>query len=329
MSGTEKDFIEFDLNAGRASSSDVVVVTEPPIVLRAETKLDEMPPVFRELAEPKLPQLTHETRARLLMQTPNRIFFYWSIGSHPFQKLSRALGPHVESYSLVVRLLNITRDSEEIHRVDAEGSWWFSVEADTEYRAEVGFYAPNRPFVRALYSNTIVTPRKNPSPRMDTEADWSISNDRFAKVLEVAGFTQDAFEVAIAGDDVDVADATTHAAFSDLIDEPDFDTTGVPYDELRSAMLLLASGLSLDQMRWRVSPSLFALLQKYAAMLSAEKALDVLQKRFDVQASEITEEELGPAVHGVSSIHFPRRLKTKRTLPRLESVSSPSSPGRW
>ena len=340
MSGIEKEkittddaeFIEFDLNSSRASSSDVVAVVEPPVVLKAATQLDEMPPVFRELAEPKLPQLTHETRGRLLMQTPNRLFFYWSIGSHPFQKLSRALGAHVESYTLVVRLLDLKREAEQIYRVEAEGSWWFDVESDTEYRAEIGFYAPNRPFVRVLYSNTILTPRKSPSTRVDTEADWNISADRFARVLEVAGFTQDAFEVAIAGDDVDFADAATHAALSDLIDEPDFDAAGVPYDEIRLAMLLLASGLSLEELRWRISASLFALLQRYAASLSSEKALDVLQKRFDIQASEITEEELGPAVYGASSIHFPRRLRTKRTLPKLElldSVSSPSSPGRW
>lgn len=331
MSGIEKEqeFIEFDVNASRSSSSDVVAVTESPVVLRAETKLDEMPPAFRELAEPKLPTLTHETRGRLLMQTPNRIFFYWSIGHHPFQKLSRALGAHVESYTLVVRLLDLTHDAEKIYPVEAEGSWWFDVEADTEYRAEIGFYAPNRPFVRVLYSNSIQTPRRTPSPRVDTEADWRISADRFARVLEVAGFTQDAFEVAIAGDDVNAADAATHVALAELLDEREFEIDGIPYDEIRLAMLLLAAGASLEDLRFRVSASLFALLQRYATSLSADRALDVLQKRFDIEASELTEEEIGPAVYGASAIHFPRRLKTRRTLPKAGPVSSPSSPGRW
>ena len=44
-----------------------------------------------------------------------------------------------------VWLTDLERESEEIHAVESEGSWWFDVRPDREYRAEIGFFAPNRP----------------------------------------------------------------------------------------------------------------------------------------------------------------------------------------
>jgi hypothetical protein len=281
-----------------------------------------MPPAYRELAVPKLPKLAHENRARLQMQSPNRLFFYWSLESNPFQKLNKALGAETASYTLVLKLVDLKHDVETLHRIDAEGSWWFDVEADGEYRAEIGFYAPNRPYVRALFSNTVTTPRKSPSPRVDTEADWSITADKFAQVLEVAGFSEDAFDVAIAGDDHDSAEVATERAFTDLVGSRDPRVSGIAVDEVRSALLLLAAGLPLESLRWRISPALFAILQEHAASLSAAKALGALKEHFDVDADEITEEEFGAAVFGGSSVDFPRRLRTRRVLPKLRPVSS-------
>ncbi len=270
-------FIEF-VPAGEFVSSDAFVgrqafgkdETAETDTLSPTARLEDMPPVFRELADPKLPELSKEDRARLQMQSPNRLFFYWSVGSNPFQKLNKALGSQTASYSLVLKLVDLKRDLEEIVPVDSSGSRWFEVEADSEYRAEIGFYAPNRPYVRALFSNTVKTPRKTPSPRVDSEADWAIRAARFARVLEVAGFSQDAFDVALAGDDTRSSDAATHAAFSDLVDEPNFEAVGIEADEMRCAMLLLASGLSLEALRWKISPSLFAILQKRAGSLSGQ-----------------------------------------------------------
>ena len=324
----ETEFIEFVPVEELASSAEFVrpevelAEVSPVQTLAPSTKLEEMPPAFRELAEPKLPELGHENRARLLMQSPNRLFFYWSVRSNPFQKLNKALGAKTSSYSLVLKLVDLKRDVEQIHPIDAEGTSWFDVEADGEYRAEIGFYAPNRPYVRVLFSNTVTTPRKSPSPRVDTEADWSISADRFARVLEVAGFTEDAFDVALAGDDVDSAETATRAAFTQLVEEPDFDFEGVPADEIRHVLLLLASGVTLEALRWKISPTLFAILQERAESLSAEKALRVLTEKFDIEIDEIVGEEFGPAVFAASSVNFPRHLKTRRSLPKLQPVSS-------
>src|SRR5690606_8445408 len=152
-------------------------------------------------AYPKLPELKRENRARLQMQTPNRVYLYWSLKNNPFQILHRAFGSNTGSYMLIAKLVNETRGTEQIHAIDAEGNWWFSVEPGSTYRAEIGFYAPNRPYFRALYSNSVTTPRRAPSKLAASDADWRIGSDKFAQVLDVAGFKQDAFDVAIAGDD--------------------------------------------------------------------------------------------------------------------------------
>ncbi len=326
----ETDFVEFVPADELLSSAELIrrdeVDTDPAAIttLAPTATLAEMPPVFRELADPKLPELAHDTRARLLMQTPNRLFFYWSAGSNPFQKLNRALGTHTASYSLVLKLIDIKRESEQIYPADAEGTWWFDAESDSEYRAEIGFYAPNRPYVRALFSNTVVTPRTSPSPRVDTEADWSVSSDRFARVLEVAGFAEDAFDVAMAGDDPVSAESATRGAAADLTGIAETAFEGVAAEEIRYALLLLASGISLEALRFRISPSLFGTFQLNAGRLSADGASRVLKERFDIETSDITEEEFGPAVFGSSSINFPKRLKTKRTGPKLSGSSSPT-----
>lgn len=327
----EAEFIEFILADGLISSGEVIGSIPEPAgapaapgseTLSPATELEEMPLVFRELADPKLPELGHQDRARLQMQSPNRLFFYWSVGSNPFHRLNKALGTRTASYSLVLKLIDLKRDLEEIHPVEAEGSWWFNVEADGEYRAEIGFYAPNQPYVRALFSNTVETPRKSPSHRVDTEEDWSISTDRFARVLEVAGFTEDAFDVALAGDDIDASEAAAHAAFTQLVDEPELDFEGIAADEIRNVLLLLASGVPLEALRWKISPTLFAMLQDRAGSVSAERAVLVLKSEFDIDVDENAEEELGPAVFGASLINFPRRIRTRRTLPKLRPVSS-------
>jgi hypothetical protein len=94
------------------------------------------------------------------MQSPNRLFFYWSIKHNAFHTLTKAIGNHTGSYTLVIKLIDLGREIEALYPSDAEGSWWFDAEADSDYRAEVGFYAPNRPFIRILFSNTVHTPRK-------------------------------------------------------------------------------------------------------------------------------------------------------------------------
>jgi len=57
----------------------------------AEPKV-ELSPVFKALAEPVLPELKRENRARLMMQTPTELYFYWTIRENPYQLLRQAFG---------------------------------------------------------------------------------------------------------------------------------------------------------------------------------------------------------------------------------------------
>ncbi|MBC7900505.1 MAG: DUF4912 domain-containing protein, partial [Saprospiraceae bacterium] len=272
-------------------------------------------------ATPKLPELPKENRAKLLMQSPNRLYFYWSVGKNPFHILNRAIG-ETGSYTLVLKLVNLKTDTEEIHAIDAGGSWWFDVEADSEYKAEIGFYATNRPYVRIMYSNTIATPRKTPSPRSADSAQWTVTADKFARVLDVAGFSRDAFDVALAGDDQQAAELATMSAFSQFIGKPHSDFAAFNIEEIRFALLALASGASLESLRGRISASLYAVLEANMANLTGEDALAALKAQFDFEADDIEEEELGSAVYGSSLVNFPRRLKRNRSLSEMAPFSS-------
>ncbi len=283
--------------------------------------------VFKELAEPRLPHLPRENRARLQMQSPNRVYFYWSLKNNPFQILQKIFKGEPNSYQLVAKLVNQKSEREEIHPVEAEGDWWFDVDADSAYRAEIGFYAPNRPYFRILFSNTVETPRKMPSPRRDYSADFAVNAQKFAEVLKSSGYRQDAFEVALAGDDVDYADFAAKNAFSRLTGKQF--TVADDAGELRFALLALASGYALEDLRRRLNPSLFSVLQADAENLSAEKTLSALQENFDTLEDEFTETEEHlptPTVFGASLINFPRTVQKRRVsrklLPKFEMFSS-------
>jgi hypothetical protein len=299
-----------------AAAPQFLVAEEPVSADSAEKDEKEVDPIFAELAAPKLPALERENRARLQMQSPNRIYFYWSIKNNPFQTLQKVFAGHTGSYQLVAKFVNLKTEHEEIRPVEAEGNYWFNADSDAPYRAEIGFYAPNRPYIRVIFSNTIETPRKAPSPRAASDADWAISSDAFAQVLDSSGFRQDAFEVALAGDDVQAAERATGNALGDLIGKRRSDFAAVNADEVRFALLALASGASLEELRGQISEALFIVLQEHAARLSAENALAALKEHFDVFDEEIFEEEtIGAAVYGASLVNFPKSIK-KRTVPR-------------
>jgi len=281
-----------------------IAATEPKV---------ELSPVFKALAEPKLPELQKENRARLMMQTPTQLYFYWSVRENPYQLLHKAFGDDTGSYTLVLKLTELNRGIEEIHRAEPEGNYWFAVEPNGKYEAEIGFYAPNRPYFRIIYSNTIETPRRNPSPHPASEAHWRVPAQKFAEVLDVAGFSQDAFNVAMAGDDLIAAEDATHAAFNHLIGARNYDLRSIAAEDLRYTLMAIAAGVQLEELRSRVSAALFAILQQNAERIAAGNAKNVLTEYFDIDESEFTEYEYGSAVYGASLVNFPRTLKTRVT----------------
>lgn len=294
-------------------------------VTESMSKKAVVSPVFKTLAEPTLPELPRENRARLQMQTPTRLYFYWSVKENPWALLKNVFGDDLGSYSLVLKLIDKKHGHETIDRTDAEGNYWFNVEPDGRYQAEIGFYAPNRPYFRVLYSNTIETPRRSPSPRAATEAKWTVSANKFAEVLDVAGFTRDAFDVAMAGDDHAAAEDTSHIAFSEFVGSADYDLRGITAEDIRYAMIALASGVPLERLRHTVSAALFAILQANAGSIDSGKAMSALTEHFDIDEAEFTEEQFGPAVFGASLVNFPRTLKTRPLSPKDASRYNPVS----
>lgn len=336
----EADSIEFELAETELPGSGEFIIKDDAEtstafypVPRSEELIDELAdrsPAFRELALPKLPELKREDRAWLQIQSPNRLYFYWSIKSNPFQRLRKAFGGNADGYSFVLKLVDVDRDTEEFYPAEAEGNWWFNVAAGRDYRAEIGFYAPNRPFVRVLYSDTVQTPRKSPSPRTADQAEWRIPAQKFAEVLDVSGFKQDAFDVAMAGDNLVEADNASHRAFNKMTGDHSLDLAGIEAEELRYAMLALASGATLEQLRHRVSERLFILLERIVGNIDRSDALAALRSEFEINDEELVaeEEEFGPAVFGASLVNFPKntRLRTKpRGFDRLSKFETAGS----
>lgn len=312
----------FDEEAKTAGSVEESEMTTEAMPADEAVESETATEVFDILAAPVLPKLDRENRAVLQMQSPNRLHFYWSIKNNPYQTLNRVFGKNVGNYQIVLKLVNQKFDSEEIFAAEAEGSYWFDVDSNSTYRVELGFYAPNRPFIRILHSNTIETPRKSPSPRRDLLPAFNVSARQFAEVLERSGFRQDAIEVAFAGDDAQSADAATQRTFAQITGKTKF-ADSEP-NETRYALLALAAGASIDELRGGLNPSLAAVLQAERNKLSAEEIRRSLEANFGALADEFIEEEtiLSSRIVGASLLNFPRTIR-RRNLPRkISSISS-------
>jgi hypothetical protein len=320
MAENELTTIEFVPDEPRGASSGELVAGNAPANALSVKSLargadePQMSAAFNELASIELPQLDRRTRARLQMQTPNRVYFYWSVAQNPFRKLTRALGMETAGYSLVLKLVNLDRDTDEMHRIEEEGSRWFDVDADQRYRAEIGFYSPSRPFVRILFSNTVATPRKSPSSRTADAAHWKVTSDRFAKILDVSGFSQDAFHVALAGDEPESADDLSRRALAQLTGE-DVSYADIEAQEIRLALLLLASGAALDDLRLRLSSKLLAIVTSNIGKLGPDDAYRVMSEHFEIDRHDFDVEESDATVYGASLVNFPRRLRTRPRVP--------------
>jgi len=296
-------------------------VTEPTPALEpaaAKVELESRRPATEELDLPKLPILKKENRARLQVQSPQRIYFYWSLKGNPYQALSHTLGAETAAYTLILRLINTETEREELHPIEPEGSYWFDVDAGRVYRAEIGFYSPSRPFVRVLFSNTVTTPRKSPSPRASTHSDWRVTAHKFAEVLDASGFEKDAFDVAMVGDDAEEADTLTHAAFAQLLENSEYARDEVSAEEVRFALAAISSGYTLEELRWKIGPTLFTILQANRERLGSEKTAAALSDYFDIDQTEFDEEEFGSAV-GASLVHFRKRFRTRREYSPMSS----------
>lgn len=289
----------------------------------------EQSAAFKTLANPILPERKFDDRAYLQIQSPTRLFFYWSIQNNSFEILRLALGNLAENYGLAIRLVNLTAGTEELMPADINGSAWFNVQPNSEYRAEIGFHNFNRPFIRLIFSNTVQTPRSAPSPNTDYQPYFAVSAAQFAEVLDSAGYSQDAFDVYLTGDSPQYADEATRLAFMKISDGEDADFEQINLAELRSVLFMLASGVSLTDLKNSISSKLFELLQSVSpadSKSSEEKIIEALEEFFGFSPFfEETEEFVLPTVFGASAINFPKDLRRRiRFLPdKLRNLGNP------
>jgi hypothetical protein len=81
-------------------------------------------------------------------------------------------------------------ESGEEFLLDAppERMQWFEVYPRHVYRADVGFHADARPFVRLLSSNEVRTPPDSASHLSADEQEFEVKAEEFARLLGGAGY---------------------------------------------------------------------------------------------------------------------------------------------
>ena len=129
--------------------------------------------------------------ARLLLQSPIKLFFYWNLARDPRPALHAALGDAATQFHRAVRLVEADGvwEGDPSAADDQENSFWFDALPGRTYRAEFGFHAAGLPFVRVLSSNAVETPAAGVSAESDTAQEFRIGEHEFAQVLEVSGYT--------------------------------------------------------------------------------------------------------------------------------------------
>jgi hypothetical protein len=304
------------------------IVAKPAISSDVSQSIDEesakrKTPLFLELAQPKLPELEKENRLYLQIQSPKRIFLYWSVKSNLYKSLQKAFGENANSYSLAAKLINVSKKTEDVFQIEGEGSAWFDVADNTKYQAEVGFFAPNLPFVRIAYSNEIETPRMSPSPNQDTSPNWNVSAMQFAEVLEASGYSQDAFEVALSSVETEESSVATETIFSRISGEPEAKFAEFEMSELRSILMAIAGGIPFPRIVESVSGELSAWLSLNPQVFETNNVMSILQETFGEEFGtfvEGAETETSGVVFGASLVNF-GKIRSRFSFPNTKTSS--------
>lgn len=304
-------------------------------IARARETKTELAEEFRdELVAESLPALPRQNRARLQIQAPNRIHLYWSLSGNPFETLRKAFGNRADNYVLVTKLVNLQTGAESFSRAEIEGDWWYNVRSNSAYRADLGFYSPNRPFVRLISSNEITTPRPAPSAKVATENDWIVSTREFVKVLTASGYSHDVLNVAFQESGEISGDAATITVANRFAPAAPVALGDLNLPELRWVLVSLASGVDFAELREYVSAETAAWLNEILAAnpdaLEAGNVREVLESIFGgefiemfTEQDDFTWQRLAPVAVGASAIHFPEILFPKLRSSERKSAENP------
>lgn len=266
-----------------------------------------------------LPEAYHVDRIRLLAQSPRKLHLYWEFARNPFETLRRAFGSQAARYTLVVRLVVVETDETSWHAASPARSQWFNVQPDKAYRADVGFFAQGRAFIRLLSSNETRTPRAGVARTAAASDEFHVSPEEFARVLDEAGYTSDALEVTLEAADLATEDRATRAIVERLGGAMATQLGEADLVELRSLLTALALGMKPDELSTMLSPTLAGWLEEmqreHNQALRSAYLLDVLRTTLGIQTSlmafdEFDEEAMRRVarfVVGASDVNMPRR----------------------
>lgn len=234
--------------------------------------------------EPLPPPRAARDDIHLLIQSPYRLFLYWSHARDPYETLRRALGEAAAQYQLIIRLFDVDNGEARSHPASMDHTWWFDVSPAHGYRAEVGFFAEGKPFVHLLSSEVTRTPAISVAPESDVEPEFQDHAEGFAHLLNESGYAKDALTVALeAVDDSDTETNTRTLAHSlEGSDAPALEDADLP--ELRSLVAALALGENPAQARAHLSHRLArwldSVLNEHGGEVDASRLLESLREMF-------------------------------------------------
>jgi len=225
--------------------------------LTSAPPLPPTPAVVDKLAElsvdEPLPETYAANRIRLIAQSPRKLYLYWEFARNPFETLRRAFRSQARSYTLVVKLVDLESDVERLHVASLTRSQWLDARPGTSYRADVGFYAPDRNFIRLLSSSTIRTPRAGVSRATDSAPEFHVAADEFARVLDDAGYVSDALEVSLEAADAATSDGATREIARRFGGRDAPSMSDEDLAEMRGLLAALAFGANVDELQTLLS----------------------------------------------------------------------------
>jgi hypothetical protein len=232
-------------------SSDLTIAPTPPPAAAVVDKLAEL-----SLDEP-LPETYAANRIRLLAQSPRKLYLYWEFERDPSETLRRAFSmSRANRYTLVVKLVDLEDDTETLHLASPTRSQWLDAQAGHSYRADIGFYARSSAFIRLLSSSVSATPRASVSRLSDSQPEFHVRADEFARVLDDAGYVSDALEVSLEAADLATANEATRAVAERFGGGQLPEMSDEALAELRGLLAAVALGMKIDELQATLSANL-------------------------------------------------------------------------
>ena len=262
------------------SSALTISTIPPPPPAIISDKLAEL-----SIDEP-LPETYAANRIRLLAQSPRRLFLYWEFKQDPFETLRRAFRWQAERYRLAVKLIDLETGSEVLHYAASTRSHWFDVQQDRSYRADVGFYAQGRAFIRLLSSTVTRTPRATVSRRADRRPEFRVSAGEFARVLDDAGYVSDALEVSLEAADIATRNRATRRVAREFAGADLPLMSAEELAEMRGLLASLALGANRLDLQSAISARLARWLSEISATVDSARLIEILRDALGIEMEQ-------------------------------------------